>query len=63
MRLYSRHNVPCMPFHRMPDVNTLKPMRLLAACEDENSAKRKQLTHNLYNALWAEKRGNFSKYH
>ncbi|XP_065056055.1 uncharacterized protein LOC135684423 [Rhopilema esculentum] len=56
MRLYRRHNVPAMPFKSMPDLSTLKPMRLLAACEDENGEKRKNLTHRLYHALWAEKK-------
>ena len=46
-----------MPFKSMPDLSTLKPMRLLAACEDENGEKRKNLTHQLYHALWAEKKG------
>lgn len=41
----------------MPDLSTLKPMRLLAACEEETSEQRMKLTHRLYHALWAEKKG------
>eukprot|EP00112_Aurelia_sp_Birch-Aquarium-sp1_P010167 Seg2185.3 transcript_id=Seg2185.3/GoldUCD/mRNA.D3Y31 product="Glutathione S-transferase kappa 1" protein_id=Seg2185.3/GoldUCD/D3Y31 len=56
IRQYRRYNVPALPINRMPDVKTLAPMRLLAACGEERSETRKEITHFLYHALWAEQK-------
>ncbi len=59
LRQYSRQNIASLPFNSIPDISTLGPMRLLAACEDDGSELRKNLSHELYHNLWAEKKGNF----
>ena len=57
MRLYKRHDVAAMPFHKIPDLSSLGPMRLIAACADETSDLRKNLTCELYRELWLERKG------
>eukprot|EP00794_Sanderia_malayensis_P011057 gene11057-12224_t len=56
LRQYNRCNVSALPINKMPDLSTLHTMKLLAACPDETSDLRINITHELYHSLWAEKK-------
>ncbi|XP_057300975.1 uncharacterized protein LOC130635615 isoform X2 [Hydractinia symbiolongicarpus] len=49
--LYDRYKVPISAF-KVPDIQTLNAMRLIASTPSESDAVREKLTHVLFDAIW-----------